>query len=163
MMINYVNKLVAVLVFLIAANAGNAQEVIPAGGGNSEGNGGKLTFTVGQLLYCTNTGSGGSVSEGVQQPYEIWVYSGIEETNSFELECSVFPNPVSDMLTLQIKDFRNLKLRFQLYDVNGKILENNKIENAETHISVKNLSSGTYFLKVLSNEKEIKNFKLIKH
>lgn len=162
-MVNYVNKFIAVVVFLIVSSGGNAQEVIPAGGGNSEGSGGKLTFTVGQVLNNTNTGSGGTVSEGVQQPYEIWVYSGVEETNGIELGCSVFPNPVSDILTLQIRDFRNLNLRFQLYDVNGKILENNKIESEETLISAKNLTSGTYFLKVVLNETEVKIFKLIKH
>ena len=159
---NHVNKLVAILVFFIIVTEVNAQEVIPAGGGTAEGNGGKLTFTVGQLLYCTNMGSGGTVSEGVQQPYEIWVYSGVEETSDVSLTCSVFPNPVGEKLTLQIRDLKNIKLSFHLYDANGRTIENNTIEKEETQISVKNLLPGTYFLKVISNEKDVKKFKIIK-
>jgi hypothetical protein len=156
-------KLLAVIAFFSMLNGLQAQEAMTAAGGNITGNSGSIDYSIGQIFYTANSGSNGTVEEGVQQPYEIWVYSGIEETNGIQLECLVFPNPVSDMLTLQIKDFENLKLSFQLYDAKGKILENNKVENEETHISTKNLSSGTYFLKVVSNEKEVKSFKIIKY
>ncbi|HEY9114055.1 MAG TPA: T9SS type A sorting domain-containing protein [Bacteroidales bacterium] len=161
-MMNNVNSFVFAIAFLLLLGASQAQEAIPAAGGNSVGDGGSLNFTVGQVLYCSNTGSGGSVSEGVQQPYEIWVYSGIDEKESVELECSVYPNPVTNELTLKIESLNNIRLSYQLFDANGKLLENNNIETLETSISAKHLQSGTYFLKINSSLETIKVFKIIK-
>jgi len=48
-----------------------AQTAIPAAGGNATGSGGTVSYSVGQLTYNTYQGSVGTVSEGVQQPYEI--------------------------------------------------------------------------------------------
>jgi hypothetical protein len=54
----------------------HAQEAIPAGGGNASGSGGSASYSVGQVVYTTNTGTNGSAAQGVQQPYEISVVSG---------------------------------------------------------------------------------------
>ena len=45
----------------------NAQDAIPATGGDATGSGGSASYTVGQIGYTTNTGTNGSVAEGVQQ------------------------------------------------------------------------------------------------
>ena len=49
----------------------HAQTGIPAAGGNASGTGGSVSFSVGQVFYLMNTGTTGSVLEGVQQPFEI--------------------------------------------------------------------------------------------
>ena len=46
-----------------------AQNIIPASGGNATGSGGTVSYTVGQIVYVTDTGNTGSVIQGVQQPY----------------------------------------------------------------------------------------------
>ena len=43
-----------------------SQETIPASGGAAIGSGGTSSYSVGQLVYTTNTGSG-TVTQGVQQ------------------------------------------------------------------------------------------------
>jgi hypothetical protein len=62
-----------------------AQEVIPAVGGNASGSGGSVSYSVGQVAYQTHTGTNGSVVEGVQQPYEISVLTAIEEAKNINL------------------------------------------------------------------------------
>jgi zinc transporter ZupT len=66
-----------VLCFLLLIAFGTmilqAQETIPATGGNVVGSGGSVSHTVGQLLYNTVSGTNGTVAQGVQQPYEISV------------------------------------------------------------------------------------------
>jgi hypothetical protein len=54
-------------------------------------------------------------------------------------------------------------LSFQLYDVNGKLLTNQKITSAETIIQMEAFAKGNYFLKVLDNTSEVKTFKIIKN
>jgi len=75
---------------------------------------------------------------------------------------TVYPNPTADNLTLQIKDFNNVKLTYQLFDMNGKLLENKKIIGNETSIVMSNLVPANYFLKVTKGNKEVKTFKIIK-
>jgi hypothetical protein len=146
-----------------AITTSQAQSANPASGGNATGTGGSVSYTIGQVAYTTNTGSNGSVSQGVQQPYEISVVTAIENARDISLECLVFPNPTRGevKLVIRTKDFENL--RFQLYNMNGIRLQDKKIDNEETEIIMDSLSPSTYFLKVLSGNKEIKTFKIIKN
>jgi hypothetical protein len=82
-------KLLFLLMFPII---GLSQEAIPASGGDASGSGGTLSFTVGQLGYSSNSGSNGSVAEGVQQPYEISTTVGIELSN-ISLDFIAYPKP----------------------------------------------------------------------
>jgi hypothetical protein len=72
------------------------------------------------------------------------------------------PNPVIDNLTLKIENFKPGNLSYRLYDLNGKILENRKIQSNESVICMGNLVSSTYFLNILLDNREIKTFKIIK-
>jgi hypothetical protein len=139
------------------------QQSIPASGGNSTGSGGTVSYTVGQVVYTTNSGAGGASSQGVQQPYEIWVTTSIEQAKDISLFLSVYPNPTNDKLTLQIEEYESSNLSYRLFDANGKLLESKRVSIPETTISVVNLSSAIYFLKVLDNQKGIKTFKIIKN
>jgi hypothetical protein len=155
-------KLSALLLFSIVTTGLHAQEVIPASGGNVSGSGGSVSYSVGQILYTTNTGVNGSLAEGVQQPYEISVETGFTEVKGIILQCSVYPNPTTDYLKLKVENSETRNLNYQLYDVNGKLLENKNIENNETNIILGNFATSTFFLKVTDNNKELKIFKIIK-
>jgi hypothetical protein len=142
----------------------HAQEVIPASGGNASGSGGSVSYSVGQLVYTTNTGSNGySVAEGVQQPYEISVITGLEEAKGINLTCTAYPNPATDLLTLKVENYDYENLSYQLYDMNGNLFESKKLIDKKTSITMAKLVPGTYFLKVISNQKEAKTFKIIKN
>jgi hypothetical protein len=138
-----------------------AQNAIPASGGNATGSGGSVSYTIGQVVFTSITGSNGSSAQGVQQPYEISVITAIKNTERITLY--VFPNPTRGIvkLVIGIKDFDNL--RFQLYDLSGIRIQDKKIDNEETEISMDSLMPSVYFLKVLSGNEEIKTFKIIKY
>jgi hypothetical protein len=140
-----------------------AQSAIPATGGNATGTGGTVSYTVAQLVYTTNTGTNGTLSQGVQQPYEISVVTGLEEAKDVALEFVVYPNPATDYLKLRIKDFEIENLSYQLYDIGGSMLKNNVIDSNEITISMQVVKPSTYILKVLQGRREIKTFKIIKN
>lgn len=139
-----------------------AQESINATGGNASGTGGSVSYSVGQVAYQTHTGANGSVAEGVQQPYEISVVTGIEEAKGINLSVTAYPNPTTDYLTLRIDEFDISNLSYQLYDMNGKLLQNEKITNNQTSIVMSNLVPATYLVNVTQSNKAIKTFKIIK-
>ena len=138
------------------------QQTIPTTGGNASGSGGSVSYTIGQILSSSITGSNGTVVQGVQQPYEISVIDAIRNTEDINLKCLVYPNPTAGLtkLVFESPDFENL--RFRLYDINGILLQDKKVESRETEISIENFSSSVYFLKVLRNNSEVKVFKIVK-
>jgi hypothetical protein len=156
-------KLSAVLWLGLGLTGLHAQESVNATGGNASGSGGSVSFSVGQVVYTTNTGSNGSVTQGVQQPFEISLVTAIEQTKGINLSVSAYPNPTTDYLTLRIEEFEISNLLYQLYDMNGKLLQNEKITGNQTSIVMSNLVPATYFVKIIQGNKELKTFKIIKN
>lgn len=155
---------ITILMLVISATVRiNAQEVIPATGANISGAKGSISYTVGQLVYTTNAGSIGSVTQGIQQSFEIKIVNGIKDTEGINLSVSAYPNPTTDYLILKVSEYPLSVAKFQLYDLNGKLLESKKIENNETSIFMGNLLPATYFLKIINGNTEIKTFKIRKN
>lgn len=149
--------------FLLLGLGGlHAQENSVAAGGEATGSGGSTSYTLGQVAYTTSTGTNGSVAQGVQQPYEIYTV-GINETE-LTISLSVFPNPTVDNLTLQISDYNNEKLSYQLYDMQGKLLNTGNVTADQTEINTSSLAAATYFLNVVTQKnRKVQSFKIIKN
>ena len=145
--------------FLATLSVGflQAQQSAVASGGNASGVGGTVSYSVGQVLYTTASGVGGSVAQGVQQPFEIAVVLDLEEAKG-----TVYPNPTSGTVTLQIENYDIQNLSYTIFDLSGRIIANNKISNKQTFISMENLASATYYINIMKLNKELKVFKIIK-
>ncbi|MFT5252749.1 MAG: hypothetical protein ACI87N_001766 [Flavobacteriales bacterium] len=156
-------KTMTSLTFLLLGLGGlHAQENAVTTGGEATGTGGTASYSVGQVVYTTATGTNGSVAQGVQQAYEISTTVGINEA-SINLELSVYPNPTTNYLTLKVDDFELSPLNFQLIDLQGKVIENEKVSSTTTSINVKSLPNAVYFLNVTKNNRIVKTFKVIKN
>ena len=171
-------KLCVILMLVIGIAELKAQEAIPASGGNSSGTGGSVTYTIGQTVYTANLASSGSMSQGVQQPFEIYVVTGIADRQEFSLRCSVYPNPANDFLILSVTGGLPSTYLASLFDSSGKMLTNTTVSSSETKIDLHGLAQSTYFLRIyetgqLSRSKQmdnqtsvnllIKTFKIIKN
>jgi hypothetical protein len=154
-------KLTGALLFTVGLFSLQAQSTISASGGNASGSGGTASYTVGQVVYTTNTGANGSVAQGVQQPYEISVVTGIEEAKDISLDIVIYPNPAIDYIRLKIANYAVENLSYQLYDIKGNLLLSSKIETSETNIVLSSLMPSTYLLKVIAKKNLIKTFKVI--
>lgn len=152
-----------VLLLGISLTGMQAQESINTSGGEASGNGGSVSYSVGQINYQTHTGTGGSVAGGVQQPYEISVVTAIEEATGIMLSVTAYPNPTNDYLTLSIDGFEASDLSYQLYDVNGKRLQSKEFTDNQTRIDLGNLVPAIYFVKVFQGNSEAKTFKIVKN
>jgi len=155
-------KVIAFLTLVFSLSTVSAQTSINATGGNALGSGGSASYSVGQVFYTTNTGTNGSVAQGVQQPYEISVVTAIEEAKGINLSVLAYPNPTTDYLTLEVKEYELSNLHFQLYDMSGKLLQSEKITGNQTSIVMSYLVPANYIVKVIQGNKEVKTFKIIK-
>jgi hypothetical protein len=154
--------LILTLFFTLFPIVNYAQSGTNASGGDGTGNGGTVSFSIGQTSYFSYKASNGSVSEGVQQPFEISVLSTQENIEGIQLSINVYPNPTSDFLTLSIANIDISDISFQLFDMQGKMLFSELVVGVQTEIFVKNLGSSTYILKVVQKNKDLKTFKIIK-
>ena len=157
------NKLLFTVIAIIVFNASaQAQQSANAAGGDATGSGGSVAYSVGQVVYTANNSPSGTVSQGVQQAYEIYSV-GIKETE-LNISLSIFPNPIVENLILQISDYNNEKLSFQLYDIQGKLVNKGQIIAEQTQINTSSLPPATYFIHVVNQDnKKIQLFKIIKN
>jgi hypothetical protein len=94
----------AVLNLFIRLSGLQVQEAIPSSVDNTTGSKGPASYSVGKVVYTTNTGTTGSVIQGIQQPFETSVLTGLQEAKGISLGFSLFSNPTSDYWRLTIDD-----------------------------------------------------------
>jgi hypothetical protein len=140
-----------------------AQQTVAASGGNASGTGGTVSYTMGETVYTANISSSGTVAQGCQQPYEIFILTGLEEATGITIECEVYPNPSSDFVKLVVPNYESEDLGFRLYNSSGSLIKNNRITDIETVIEMGKLPPASYYLNIYDSQKEIKTFKLIKN
>jgi hypothetical protein len=159
------NKTKSILVLVTTLLLGysvQAQNSVNSSGGDATGSGGTLAYSVGQVVYTTNADASGTVSQGVQQAYEIFTLKVKEPIRNISL--SVFPNPTVNHLNLQISDYNQEKLSYFLFDLQGKLIKNGKIRAKQTQISTSGLPSATYILYIRNkNKQNLQSFKIIKN
>ncbi|MBN2214376.1 MAG: T9SS type A sorting domain-containing protein [Bacteroidales bacterium] len=140
----------------------HAQEAILSAGGEASGSGGSASYSVGQIVYTTNKSINSSVAQGVQHPYEIYLVSEIELYKRGNIVALIYPNPADDFLILKIQGFEQESLSYELYDINGQLLDNKRIITDEMIIALDKLIPSTYYFKVIEGNTEIKTFKIVK-
>mgnify|MGYP003975506453 CR=1 FL=1 len=154
------SKLILLVSLCMSAGSIYGQESSNTSGGNAVGSGGTVAYSIGQVAYTYESGANGNSNQGVQQPYEIYSV-GIDE-EGIAISLTAFPNPTTDILTLQFNEFTTQNASFQLVDQAGKIIQEKKISNVSTSIDLSNEVSGIYYLSINSESQNIKTFKIIK-
>lgn len=154
-------KLVMYLCIGISLTDVHGQEATVASGSSVSGAGGSISYSLGQIDYTTNVSPSGTISQGVQQPIEIYSLSTGDFTN-IHLQILVYPNPTANLITLLIKDVASNSFEYQLFDLTGSQIVAKKISHAETQIPLENLPEATYLLNVMHNNKIVRSFKIIK-
>ena len=118
-------------------------DVVPVGG-TATGSGGTVTYTVGQIAVQTYSNGTFTISEGVQQPYEIQII-GVDDYPGITLNAMVYPNPTIGNVQLTINN-EQLEGEVKVFDMNGKFLFSKRIERQNTEIPMSDLAAGTYFV-----------------
>lgn len=78
--------------------------------------------------------------------------SSVTDENT-TLEVSVFPNPSSELVAIQVNDIVKDDISVELYDVRGKLLAQTRISKGQTiaYFDIQTLYTGSYLLKLSGN------------
>jgi hypothetical protein len=139
----------------------SAQYDFTSGSGELKGTGGSASQSIGQIAYTTYQSDSGKVNQGVIQPYQISILNG-EEIKEINLSFNAYPNPVLNILNLRVENYGNQALSYQLFDINGRLLQFMNINTYLTEISTSDYPPATYFLRVMLEGKIFKTFKIVK-
>ncbi|WP_445721722.1 T9SS type A sorting domain-containing protein [Flavobacterium sp.] len=149
------------LLFLISLSSVFGQEGFVLSGGDATGSGGSVSYSYGLVFYETVNGTNGELTQGVQQSIEI--YSLSTPSNSVAINLAMYPNPAISQVTLDLNftQFQDV-MKYELFNVNGKLLKTGTIVSNQTNIDLDILPKATYVLNVITSNKLLKSFKLIK-
>lgn len=149
--------------FLLLGLTGlQAQYSINAAGGNATGSGGSVSFSLGQVAFISQVGSGGSINEGVQQALEIYVTTAVDES-LLDFTATAFPNPTVEQAYLDIPEAMGRDLSFSMADIHGRLLKAEQIDSPLTQVKMNHLAPGTYFITLARQGRPVKTFKIIKN
>ncbi len=137
-----------------------AQQVIATGGDFNSNTSGSVSYTIGELAIATYSSGDIVLMEGFQ-PGNISIPDAIDLT-IVDFAINAYPNPVVAELKLQITNAQEKGLRYQIFDMNGKLLKQNRIQAEETTISFSNMTNASYILKISNASSDIKSFTIIK-
>jgi hypothetical protein len=90
-----------------------------------------------------------------------------EPTNSVngvslnDQQISVFPNPTSDIVNIQVLNPKYESIEYNLLNVVGKRVKSGRLNMSQSEISTTDLNSGIYFLNLRSEGVDLLNEKLI--
>jgi hypothetical protein len=140
----------------------SAQQSANTTGKNVSQNNTTISYSIGEVYYNTTTNSNSVITQGIQQPYEIYLISGIGNEKDVQL-ITAFPNPTSSTIKIVTQDIKIDGLNYKLYDLLGKEILSGDITSNQTELDLNNLMPAVYFIKVFRYNSTIKYFKIIKN
>jgi hypothetical protein len=121
----------------------------------------EITFSVGQIDFESTSDQEFTISQGLQQPFEISeVVSTID--HKIETKWLVFPNPAYDYINITNESNSTQPLKIEIFDLQGKKIHHLLMSEKTTQIQVSNYNTGTYILNISDETPFLKSYKIIK-
>ena len=145
------------MIFGLSQTEVQAQKTFSVAGSDISSIYGSISYTIGQLDYISS-GTSISVSQGIQQ-----TFGKLVETINSNIIITVWPNPVLEILNIQITDDTGTSFDYQFYSMNGKLLESRMTMANFSSINLAKYSPATYILLVNHLNQKAITFKIIKY
>ncbi len=91
----------------------------------------------------------------IDEPTTVYTSTtGISETAFKQLNITVFPNPASDLIAVQVNSLVADDFQIELFDLSGKLVQFSKIAKGRTiaYFDVQTLYAGVYLIKISSGD-----------
>ena len=148
-----------ILFCLRIATAMNAQSAVTSGAGSAaSANGYLLEFSIGEkscieTIESSKTGPVQQVTQGYLQPQTA--ASADRQSTATRIEAGIYPNPASEVLSLQGNWKNTETARCAILNMEGKILLEQEVAGNTTVFSLAQLTPGVYFLRVHVADEQI--------
>lgn len=139
----------------------SAQQATVTTGGEAEGPSGSVSYSLGQVSDQFTTDNDGILSEGVQQPHELFIITDLDNP-SLLISAKVYPNPTMEELMVEIQEGVTSGLYLEIYNSEGISVQRQKMEATVHRIHLQGYAAGIYYLYILDGHIPLKLFKIVK-
>ncbi|HLO92070.1 MAG: T9SS type A sorting domain-containing protein [Chloroflexota bacterium] len=139
--------LLCLLIFyagLSATGQSVSRSVITSAGTTQTNNGERISWTLGEPVVGTMSGTTHQLGNGFFPSMDVSVFLAEPEKESINL-IEVFPNPASSLITMRNKE--NHRMEYWLNNTDGSIISHQTASSGD-NLNLSGLANGNYFLKV---------------
>jgi hypothetical protein len=111
-------------------------------------------YAIGPTFYgVKNAQKVATITEAVS----VYSPTAVDDFSSIIREISIYPNPVNDLLAIQVNQLNTQNIDLTMYDINGNIVNQTTLYAGSTiaYFDTKTLYSGTYFLNISCGNQRI--------
>ena len=158
------NALKTALAFIVLLISGNqySQSSVLSSGGDFKSSKASFSYSVGQILISQNLSNSTSLfgeniilSHGVQQ---VFLQTCDRST---KVEIIATPNPSSGIVTLNLINWDEKQIQYNVFDALGKSILSSSISNDQSKLDLSFLSSGMYIISLGYHCGSLSSFKII--
>ena len=146
---------------LLSLGVRGQQSLTAAGTSAADASGNKMLYAVGEVAVQHVATAGNILDEGLIAPYIVESLS-IPGVEGLGMEIAVFPNPVTDRLTVQASASVST-LRCRLFDMHGRQLSTVTMNDGTAHIECSSLPAGVYMLRVDDGTERASSYRIVKN
>ena len=163
-------KICLILLFIVSCISASSQQsspyIVASAGGIAQGNTMQLEWTMGELATETITSTERVYTQGFHQPLlQIKKSTPAKELNSLDIGIHIYPNPVTNLLNIDLGVGTNENLFVRLFDNYGKeILKKQCPPRAGlVQLNLHSYPQGIYLLQVSNSNRTLSSkYKIIK-
>ncbi len=147
---------------ILAAAQQIAPTTINSAGQSGQVNGNHISYSLGEYAVLNMSDTSGSISGTF---IGASVITAIEITAPLSGSVTVFPNPSTELLYVELKDIRAKEIHLSIYSADAREITKQKFNNLNQQLSinVSKLTNGIYFLKLMDeNGFSISEHKILK-
>lgn len=154
----------------VCSTLGLGQSVIAADGGEGGTAQVRIEWTLGEFAIATLSTPTGLITQGFHQP-RLQITQLPQPTTALplglaghQLEIKLAPNPVKDLLNIQLKREKEMPIHLRLLDASGSILQQQQtVVPNRLELDFSKYPSGLYFLQFYHQDgKPLESYKISK-
>jgi hypothetical protein len=129
-----------------------AQQVIASTGYSGSTAGLVVDWTLGEPVIDTYVGSAIALTQGMHQPSVLVTH--LQNLTGSDFAVRTFPNPVNQILFIEICQGGPGVFWYELFDVTGRKMLGKAMQSNTEEIDTGGISPGVYFIRIFSTDSE---------
>lgn len=153
--------LTATLAFF-SINAQN-QEVVSSAGDHYDNGTVQISWTLGEIVTETASDGNNIITQGFHQSNLTITKIDEDYLNNINASVNIFPNPTSDLATIELTDVESANFIYELNDNKGKTIIKKNFDSGTEVIDFSQYAASIYYIRIYSKSGDYsETFKVIK-
>ncbi|PLX06333.1 MAG: hypothetical protein C0596_17845 [Marinilabiliales bacterium] len=158
-------KVLQLLLFAIVPGLLTAQEIskssVNSAGTEYTNENLSINWTLGQTAISTISSDNAIITQGFQQ--NTYSFTDITSDITSEVNISMYPNPTSDLVYIDINNEDFTHGIIEITDITGRLIDKKEISGSKTQLSLNQYSSEIFLISIKQENRIMRTFKIIKN